>query len=92
MLDASTHRSSAKKYITGKYSKALVLTAQVQCCHAYFCIFTGTEGNLKQLLECTWQPKRRVALRLVWAAWLTAHCCSRENPIACLAFSKWQLR
>lgn len=69
-----------------------MLTAQGQtCCHAHFCIFTGTKGNVKQLLERMGQPEHRVALRLVWAAWLTTHWCSRENPMACLAFSKWQL-
>lgn len=51
MLDASTQRSFAKN---ASQANTVMLTAQVQtCCHAYFCVFTGTEGNVKQLLECT---------------------------------------
>lgn len=49
-----------------------MIAAQVQtCCHAYFCAFMGAEGGLKQLLKHMGQTGLRVALRPVWAAWLT---------------------
>lgn len=83
-----------QKCITGKYSEALMPSAQVQtCCHACFCSFTGMEGSLKELLQLMGQTELSVALRPGWAAWLSACCLQlRQNPMACLACSRWRLR